>query len=153
MMETRVKKIFQDVDAALTPEEKQARIDIGYRRTAGQHVIIELKRPSVCVTLSRLIEQIRKYKNEFQRILDDIGETRNPIEIVILLGKRPSDWNDPGGSELVPRVLATYDARFVLYDELLQDAYKAYEDFVQQRRNVDVLQQIFEAIDDFGAEA
>ena len=153
IMETRVEKMFRDVDAALTPEEKQARIDIGYRRAAGQYVIIELKRPSVRVTLSRLIEQIRKYKNGFRRILDDIGETRNPIEIVILLGKRPSDWDDPDGPEDVTTVLAALGARFVLYDELLQNAYKAYDDFFQKRQDVSTLQKIFKAIDDFAVEA
>ena len=153
LMETRVEKMFQDINADLTEEEKKARIDIGYRRTAGQHVIIELKRPSVRVTLSELITQIRKYRNGLFKLHDAMGEAQNPIEIVILLGRRPSDWHDPGGSERVPKVLEGFGARFVLYDELLQDAYKAYEDFAQQRRNVDALQQIFEAIDDFGAEA
>ena len=44
-METRVGKLFQEVSAGLTQEEKLGRIDIRYRKTAGQHVIIELKRP------------------------------------------------------------------------------------------------------------
>ena len=153
LMETRVEKMFQDVDATLSPEEKQARIDIGYRRTAGQHVIIELKRPSVRVTVSELTAQIRKYQNGLFKILDAMGEAQSPIETIILLGKRPSDWNDPRGPERVPKVLADYDARFVLYAELLQNAYNAYNDFERKRRNVDALQQIFEAIDDFGAEA
>ena len=153
LMETRVEKMFQDIDATLSPEEKQARIDIGYRRTAGQHVIIELKRPSVRVTVPELTAQIRKYQNGLFKLLDAMGETQSPIETIILLGKRPSDWNDPRGPERVPKVLADYDARFVLYAELLQNAYKAYNDFERKRRNVDALQKIFKAIDDFAVEA
>ncbi len=151
-METRVSTMFEEINATLTAEETQARIDIGYRQTSGKHVIVELKRPSVRVTVPQLIAQIRKYRNGLFKILEQIGETRNPIEIVILLGQRPSDWDDPGGPERVPKVLADYGARFVLYDALLQHAYKAYQDFERKRKEVNVLQAIFESIDDFAPE-
>ena len=61
LMERRVDKLFEDVDASLTDEEKRGRLDIAYRKTAGQHVIIELKRPERTVTISEIHRQIEKY--------------------------------------------------------------------------------------------
>ncbi len=152
LMESRVSKMFEEINATLTSEEGRARIDIRYRQTAGKHVIIELKRPSVRVTVSHLTAQIRKYRNGLFKILERMGEARNPIEIVILLGKRPSDWDDPDGPERVPKVLASYGARFALYDELLQNAYKAYADFERKKKSANALQVIFQNIDDFTPE-
>jgi len=76
-------------------------------------------------------------------------EARNPIESVILLGQRPVEWDDPKGPEQVSGELANYDARFVLYDELLHNAYQAYRDFEQKRAATNALQVLFQSIDDF----
>ena len=148
-METRVKKLFRETDAKMSDEEKASRIDIGYRATAGKHVIVELKRPNVRTTLPRLAEQIGKYRSGLAKILEDLGMSNQPIEIVILLGTPPSDWNDPGGKKRVTDVLASYDARFVLYDELLHNAFEAYSDFRKKKRTVDRLQEVIKAIEDY----
>ncbi len=149
LMETRVTKMFEAINADLTPEEARARIDIGFRKTAGKYVVVELKRPSVRVTLAQLTPQIRKYYNGLFKILSQTGEAQNPIEIVILLGQRPVEWDDPKGPEQVSGELANYDARFVLYDELLHNAYQAYRDFEQKRAATNALQVLFQSIDDF----
>ena len=148
-METRVEKLFAEIEAKLDDEEKTARIDIGYRATAGKHVIIELKRPGVQTTVSKLTEQIEKYRSGLAKILEDLGTPHQPIEIVILLGKHPSEWNNPGGKKRVQDVLASYGARFVLYDELLHNAFEAYSDFEKKRRTIDRLQDVIKAIEDY----
>src|SRR5207244_4482385 len=68
VMETRVTSMFEDIDATLTDDERQGRLDIGYRKTAGQHVIIELKRPQRVVTVPELIAQVGKYRSGMKRI-------------------------------------------------------------------------------------
>ena len=148
-METRVEKLFESINANLSEDEISARIDIGYRATAGKHVIIELKRPNVQTTVSKLTEQIEKYRSGLAKILEDLGTPYEPIEIVILLGKHPSEWHNPGGKKRVQEVLASYGARFVLYDELLNNAFEAYGDFEKKRRSVDRLQDIIKAIEDY----
>ena len=42
--EKTVQKAFQQEVDTLSEDEKKARIDIGYRTSAGKHIIIELKR-------------------------------------------------------------------------------------------------------------
>ncbi len=152
-METNVKKLFQEIEAGLSEEEKSARIDIAYRKTAGKHVIVELKRPSVRTRLHGLIEQIGKYRSGLKKILEDIGAPNEPIEVVLLLGKPPAEWDGPGGKQFVTDTLKPSDARFVLYDELLHNAYKAYGDYEKKRRDIGWLGDIIQAIEDYAPEA
>lgn len=42
-METTVLKALNSEYDNLSPEEKAGRLDIGYRQTAGKHIVIELK--------------------------------------------------------------------------------------------------------------
>ena len=87
LMEKRVDKLFEDVDASLTNEEKRGRLDIAYRKTAGQHVIIELKRPERVVSISEIIKQLEKYTSGMLKLLRAQGATNEPVEIVLLLGQ------------------------------------------------------------------
>ena len=43
MMEMSVGKMFKDIKATLSKEERRGRVDIKYKKTSGKHVIIELK--------------------------------------------------------------------------------------------------------------
>ena len=149
LMERRVHKLFEDVDANLTDEEKKGRLDIAYRKTAGQHVIIELKRPERVVTISEIHRQIEKYTSGMLRLLEAQGTPNEPVEIVLLLGKEPAEWANLGGRERAEQVLRTYRARIVFYDRLLRDAYSAYDDYMKGRQVVDRLAEVMKAIDDY----
>ena len=70
VMETRVENMFKDVTASLTEEERLGRLDIAYRKTAGEHVIIELKRPERLMGKSELLEQSEKYLSGMMRLLE-----------------------------------------------------------------------------------
>ena len=148
-MESRVDKLFKDVDADLTDEEKRGRLDIAYRKTAGQHVIIELKRPERVVSLSEIIKQIEKYTSGMVELLRVQGATNESVEIVLLLGKEPAEWMREDGRNRMIRVLSNYNARIVFYDRLLKDAYSAYDDYMKKRRTVDRLEMVMRAIDDY----
>ncbi len=149
-METRVQALFDDVDAGLSEEEKNGRLDIKYRKTAGQHVIIELKRPERVIRILDVIrEQIEKYYSGMRKILDRQQLSNEPIEIVLLLGKEPQEWQDTVRKEKAVESLKLYNGRIVFYDQLLNDAYEAYKDYLEKRTVVDSLAKVIQAIDDY----
>jgi len=151
-MEAEVGKLFDEIEADLTEEERRGRIDIGYRSTAGKHVIIELKRPEIRVSVWTLTAQIDKYRSGLAKLLESMGKQRPSIEIVVLLGSQPREWNNPNGHQVVEDGLASVGARCVLYRELLQHAYEAYRDYDRKRRDVDELQEIIQEIEDYAPE-
>lgn len=149
-VETTVNKFLKENSKSLPQSERKNRIDIGYRTSSGKHVIIELKRASVSVPLDTLTKQIRKYRDGVRRILDKSGEYKSwPLEIICLLGKPPPEWETPTGPAGVQKSLAAVDARIVFYDELLNNAQKAYADYLQAHIKIDKLWSVFQAIDDF----
>lgn len=149
VMETRVGKMFKEVTAELTDEERKGRLDIAYRKSAGEHIIIELKRPERVVSRSEMLDQSEKYLSGMMRLLDAQGTPHEPIEIVFVLGKPPREWSNPEGKQRVSNQLKENRARVVFYDELLANAEKAYRDYLEKRGVVDTLSQVIAAIEDY----
>jgi hypothetical protein len=149
--ETLINKFLKQDTNALRGAEKKARIDIGYRTTSGKHVIVEMKRASVAVPVDELTKQIRKYRDGAKRLLEKTTYKDWPIEIIVLIGKPPSEWNDDRGTgkQGVINSLKAVDARIVFYDELLTNAQQAYADYLEAHIKRDKLWGVFEAIDDF----
>ena len=152
VMEKRVGTLFREVDAGLSEEEKNARLDIKYRKTAGKHVIIELKRPDRSVSVYELGRQIEKYRSGLMKVLEAVGKPHEPFEFVCLMGRPPSEWSNPGGQTLVEDTLKVQNARYVSYDELLESSYQAYSDYLRQARVVKGLGKVIGAIDDYANE-
>lgn len=147
-IETRVDQMIEKKDAGLTDEEKKARIDIKYRKTAGEHVIIELKRPDVVVDIYELASQVRNYRVGMLKILESM-KIQEPVEIIILLGKKPRQAQEPEGEETIQETLALLRARIVYYDELLKNSYEEYKDYLDKKRHLDRLGEIISAIEDY----
>lgn len=147
-METRIDKLFSDIDAELTDEEKRGRLDIRYRKSAGTHIIVELKRPARVVDIPETTKQLEKYLSGMTKLLDaqNIDE---PIEIVLVLGKAPREWSNPGGKDRFRKVLDSYNARLVFYDGLLESAFRSYSDYLTAKKSVDRLQAVIRAIEGF----
>ncbi len=148
-METSVGKLFDDVEAELSQAERDARIDIKYRKTVGKHVIIELKRPERSVSVHDLARQVGKYRSGMLRILSSIGTPHEPVEFVCLLGKPPLEESDEGGQQVVEGTLAAVNARYVNYDALLHNAFEAYRDYRSKRQQFDWLSEVIKEIDDY----
>ena len=151
-MEKRVGTLFREVDTGLSDEEKNARLDIKYRKTAGKHVIIELKRPDRSVSVYELGRQIEKYRSGLTKVLEAAGTPHEPIEFVCLMGRPPSEWSNPNGQALVEDTLKVQNARYVNYDELLTNSYQAYSDYLRQAKVVKGLGKVIGAIDDYANE-
>jgi hypothetical protein len=131
-MEQQVAKEFGDIDAGLTPEEKAGRLDLKYLLTSGKHVIVELKRADRVVATEELLVQIGKYRSAVQKLLDAAGRGREPVEFVCLVGRPLRDWVDEKTREESRRLLAIRDARVLRYQELIGNAYRAYEEYLEK---------------------
>lgn len=149
LMEKRVGGLFKDLKAGLSNEEKAARLDLKYRKTAGTHVIIELKRPDRSVSVFELGDQIQKYRSGMRKILENLGTPHEPVEFVCLLGKVPVEWNSPGGPSVVKDTLQAQNARYVNYDQLLDNSFQAYKDYLERTKIVDRIGEVIKAIDDY----
>ena len=90
-LEERVTTSFKEISEKLTEEEKNARIDIRYKKITGKHVIIELKRSSVQVKEGQLADQVSKYINALEKQLNQSGE-EGLVECICLLGELPIGW-------------------------------------------------------------
>jgi hypothetical protein len=149
VIETNVRSMFQQVDATLSSEQKLARLDIAYRKAAGEHIIIELKRPDRVVTVPDMIEQSEKYLSGMLELLREAGTPHEPVEIVFVLGAPPREWKNIGGQDRSVKALGANEARVVFYKGLLDNAYKSYSEYIAERGVVDKLGEVIRAIDDY----
>ena len=133
-MEQTVKKEFEDIDAKeiLTDPELNGRYDIKYKMTAGKHIIIELKRADRTLNHNDLLKQVEKYGNALRKLIRATGKNE-PIEIVCLVGRDLEQWSDAEERERSKRTMAEQNLRVVLYDELIEDAYRNYNAFLELR--------------------
>lgn len=146
-VEQNVKKEFDKIDAKLSPEEKAGRIDIRYRTAASKHIIIELKRYSVGVTTSELVSQIGKYRTALQKCLrEQFPSEPQAIECIAVLGRLPTDL-DP---EEVDRTLAGINTRVVTYDNLIANAMRSYQDYLDKHKEVSRLTDLIERLERSG---
>lgn len=151
-MERSVGREFARINDGLSPEERASRIDIKYQTNAGKHVIVELKRPSVLTTTLSLLNQIAKYISALRKVLKQQGEERPHIEVLCVVGREPSDWSELDGRKSSEEKLKPWGARVLLYNQLIDSAFRAYQDFINKSeeagRIVRLLREIDENLDD-----
>ena len=148
-LETKIGAFLNEDTKKLSKKERDARIDIAYRTASGSHVIIELKRASVATPVDHLTAQVRKYRQGVRKILDQSDRKSWPIEIIVLVGTPPPEWNATSGQKEVADSLKAVDARLVFYDQLVDNAQKSYADYLEAHKKVDRLWNVFRSIDDF----
>ena len=69
----------------------------------------------------------------FSNWFEAIGKNE-PVEVVCIVGKPLTEWNTPFQQEESKKSLAVRDIRVVLYDELIEDAYRSYQAFLDKNR-------------------
>ena len=144
IMEQAVSKEFGKINAKLTKDEKKGRLDIKYKSTSGSHIIIELKRASVSVSVLPLIEQVNKYRTALEKCLKSAQKEKEPIEIVCVLGKYPTDWED----SKMQAMLKSIDARIVLYNNMVDQAYKVYKQYLDEHKKAGRLTEFLERLNE-----
>ena len=125
----REKRIQEVVDGVQSG--RQIRTDIRYRRVAASHVIIELKRVSRRLNKTEIEEQIKTYIRAVKSKLNQMNESQIPVEAVCIVGSLPRGWDDPMERRNDEESLRPHSIRIITYDELITNAYSAYEKFIE----------------------
>ena len=145
-VEETVVREFEKISEQLSDAEKRGRVDIRYKKTTGKHVIIELKRASVKVDKGRLSDQVNKYKNALRKQLAKLRE-EGSIECICLLGELPNGWDNPDARKEGESSLAAEQIRVVTYEQLISDAQKMYQSYLDKRKDKGRLIKLLEEID------
>ena len=134
-MEQPINKALEGICSTLTDEQKKSRLDIYYRTTGNRHVIIELKRADRVLSSSDLYDQISKYYGAAEKVLTQGNRGNEPLEVVCVVGRRLKEWDDsPTGESRSRASLKALNARVVFYDELIENALQAYQDYVDSEQ-------------------
>lgn len=145
-MESRVGTLYSEIDAKLTKEERDSRIDIKFTRFAGSNVIVELKRANVVTDTLTLAAQVRKYRSALKKHMENIG-SNDPVEVICIIGKDLSDWKDKDGKAESAEILKPLDARVVKYEQLLANARSGYGEYLgRQEEEVGRIRAILDAL-------
>ncbi len=142
-MEESVTKEFGKITQQLSDAEKRARIDLRYQTVSGSHVIIELKRYGARVEIYTLLAQLEKYKTALRKCLNEFPEqySRMPIIAICITGRRTR-------SEDVDRLLIAANARWMTYNDLIDNALASYQNYLKAEQRISELVEIIESIDE-----
>lgn len=145
---------IQAVVNGIPQKEKHYRIDIRYKRVMASHVIIELKRASVRLSKTDIESQVRRYINAVRNKLNQIGEQpAYPLETVCIVGKLPSEWNNPEERKKDEESLRPHSIRIVTYDELINNAFSAYSKFIEASESTGELRELIYKIQEYKPES
>jgi hypothetical protein len=144
LIEERVTKEFEKITEKLTEPEKKARWDIKYRTAAGKHIIIEMKRYSVSVTIGQLLDQLGKYRTALLKCLEaNFPEEPRAVECIAVLGQPP----DNVAPDEVDQALRSINARAKTYDDLINGALKSYGEYLEKHAQVGKLADLIERLE------
>jgi hypothetical protein len=146
-MEQRVDKEFKKIAAKLTKEEKEGRVDIKYATTSGKHLIIELKRAKRIISSSAIIDQTARYRNALRKLLSEVNRGSERIEVICVVGQFLQDWAERDGRAESEELLAAKDIRVVMYQELIEGAYKAYKAYLDRSSDANRVLALLQAIE------
>ena len=153
-MEKRIYTALGGVYDSLTEDQKNARLDIYYCTTGKRHVIIELKQASRILDTSDIQSQVSKYYSAAENVLTDMNRGNEPLEIVCVIGRRLRDWDEsPTGEERSRDTLKAQHARIVTYNELINNALEAYQDYIGRGDEAGRVYELIQGISEEDAQA
>lgn len=150
----RMEQALHKVDPDLFPEKPDGskivgRYDIRYATLSGRHVIVELKRYEVKLEARVLAEQGVKYYQALKSVLEKKNQADPDIEVVFVLGSRPGA-NDRGSlseKQYIEAQFANSNGRYVLYDELIENARNQYDEYLKAKDNSESLNDLLETLE------
>lgn len=128
--------------------EEIGRVDIQYRKSGGEHLIIELKRAGRKTSTMELLNQVDKYQRKMKQLLTGTGRSNEAFEIVCLVGKDLSDWGEPSGREDSRRRLETANARVMTYTQLIGNARRAYAEYLEASEKAGRIFRLLDSIEE-----
>lgn len=140
------KTLTHHLKAACPDSEEGARLDIGYRTTAGRYIVIELKKPGLKVPAYKLLDQGEKYVMALEDYFDKnpdsspIAGSRPPIDVVFIVDSCPQ-MND-----IYENRLRGINGRITTYKDLILQARIAYEDYMKASAKVGRIRDILDAL-------
>lgn len=152
-MEKRIYTALGGVFKSLPEEQRNTRLDIHYATTAGKHVIIELKRASLNLRNIDIQDQIQRYFQAARGALQTAGKGKEPFEFVCVVGKPLLEWDTHDTEERYRRSLDQWNARIVMYDELIENALEAYQDYVDRADEAGRVYRLIKSIEAEDAQA
>ncbi|HEX6700521.1 MAG TPA: ATP-binding protein [Gaiellaceae bacterium] len=124
------------------------RLDIRYATSSGRHVIVELKRYSVKPDVAKLVEQGLKYYNALISILGNQQRDDEPVEVVFVLGNKPATAGK-GAQQPEEHIRDRFKpiyGRYVLYDALIENAKRQYEEYLEASDKARALEELLAEI-------
>lgn len=113
----------------VAPDSTGARLDITYRASSGRHIVVELKKPTkTSLNYYELYEQVAKYKDAVEAYYRDKEPNKPvpPLDIYLLLAKTPTTFD-----EAKRRSLMEVSGRIITYEQIINDAKNAYQDYLK----------------------
>lgn len=148
VMEAEVKKaVLNDEEFKGEYMKEIGRVDIQYRKSGGEHLIIELKRAGRICETDELFNQVRKYQRKMNQLLAGTARSSEAYEIICLVGKDLKDWSEPQGRENSRRILREANARVMTYQQLIGNARRAYSEFIHASKTAGKIYAILDAIE------
>lgn len=141
-MERQIRIALDGVNVSLSDDEKNSRVDIGYTTTGNKHVIVELKRASKRLDSMQLLTQIRRYYTVASKVLEKTNRSHEPLEIVCVIGQPLHDWDSTSRD-----MFTATRSRIVTYDELIDNASKAYKDYVEKNKQAGRIYELIKSIE------
>lgn len=147
-LEQSVTTSFDKISDKLTEDEKRGRLDIQYKKTSGKHVIIELKKGSVTTSTYSLMGQVDKYKSALRKQLRE-ANGNEPIEVVCLVGKELTDWEDAETRQESEKALEAKHIRVITYQQLIRDAEVSYRQYLEKSKERGRIKKLLDEIERF----
>jgi hypothetical protein len=142
-MEKAIKQVFRKLDAKLSAGERKARLDIAYRTSANKHVVIELKKYDVSVSIFDLAKQVNKYFEAVGKCLrEKFNEQESSLEIIAVLGKPPTGTSEAKAVNM----LKEFNARYITYDSLIREAQDSYRQYLEANERISRISSILDKI-------
>jgi len=135
------------VDFVEDEDDAVGRLDLKYVRTGGKHVLIDLKEPDYTPTYAELESQADEYRDSMESLLVKSGQANEPVEVVFVVGEVPEDADETDTTHRTLQSLDVDGARVLIYENLLQDARDAYQEYIDNRSDAGRVSRLIEEID------
>ena len=146
-IEKRVENAWREI----SDEPDTSRVDIKYKKTSGQHVIIELKRPSARgsqIREQKIIGQIKKYMASAKQMLIKHNEKDVNVEGIILLGEYPPEFStyDDTMREKTIESLKVLGIKLMTYGEVINQASRQYSEYLEEQDKLGIINKTINEI-------
>lgn len=141
------KTLTEFLKAACPDSDDGARLDIGYRTTAGRYIVIELKRPGLKVVAQKLLDQGERYVMALTEYFSQnpgstptAGSGTPPIDVVFIVDSQPALH------ALHDKRLQAMNGRILTYKDIVLQARIAYEDYLKASAKIGSIREVIESL-------